>query len=71
LPTRFGGGPGSWSLLADAAAADVVGGAVYDFHIAACARRAKATELATFNRRQFERFDLSGLRIVVPGLDGA
>jgi predicted nucleic acid-binding protein len=60
-------GPGSWSLIAEAVAGDVIGGATHDFHIAACARRANATALATFNRRHFERFDLAGLRIVVPG----
>lgn len=62
-------GPATWALLGEAAAAEVIGGAVYDFHIATCARRANATELATFNRRHFERFGLAGLRIVVPRTD--
>ena len=63
-------GPAAWELVAGAVASEVVGGAVYDFHIAACARRAGATELATFNRRHFERFDVPGLRIIEPSVAG-
>lgn len=46
---------------------DIAGGATHDVHILACAQRAGATRLATFNRRDFERFDLGGVTLVVPG----
>lgn len=48
--------------LRQASAAGVVGGAIYDFLIAACARKADAERLYTWNLRHYERFG--------PGLAG-
>jgi predicted nucleic acid-binding protein len=59
-------GEEAWVLLDDALAQDVAGGATYDVHIAACASKAGATRLATFNRRHFERFDLGEVELLVP-----
>lgn len=64
-------GAGGWALLAMAVAGEVVGGTLYDLHIATCAKQAGASELATFNRRHFERFELGGIRLVVPGQGAA
>jgi len=55
-----------WSLLDAALASQVAGGAIYDAHITACARKAGAARLLTFNRRDFERLDLGGIDLVVP-----
>lgn len=55
-----------WPLLEAAGAAGIAGGAIYDFQILQCAKRAGATRLATLNRRHFERFDLGDLTLVVP-----
>ena len=63
-------GSEGWSMLDDALRAGVAGGSSYDLHIAACARKGGATRLATFNERHFERFDLPGLEIVIPGAQG-
>ncbi|MBW1879677.1 MAG: PIN domain-containing protein [Deltaproteobacteria bacterium] len=57
----------AWSLLDDATRDRVSGGAIYDAHIAACARLAGADRLATLNPRHFERLELKGLHLVVPG----
>jgi len=56
----------TWSTLASAAAADVIGGAVYDALIAAAAERAGADSLLTWNARHFERLSFVRLRIVTP-----
>ena len=59
-------GAATWSLLDAALAQEVSGGATYDAHIAACARKARAARLATFNRRHFERMDLGEMVLLVP-----
>ena len=56
----------AWDLLDDALAQGVSGGATYDAHIAACAKKAGAKCLATFNRRHFERLDLGDVALLVP-----
>ncbi len=55
-----------WTLLDEVLVSDVSGGATYDAHIAACARKAGAERLATFNRRHFERLDLGEVALLVP-----
>lgn len=55
-----------WELLDDALANAVSGGASYDAHIAACAKKAGARRLATFNRRHFECLDLGDVDLLVP-----
>lgn len=55
-----------WTMLASLGSSGVVGGATYDAHIAACAMKARATHLATFNRRHFERFDLGAMTLLTP-----
>lgn len=62
-------GEEAWALLDEALASEVAGGATYDAHIAACATKAGATHLATFNRRHFERFDLGDVELLVPLVD--
>lgn len=59
-------GDEAWELLDDALPRGVSGGATYDAHIAACAIKAGAAQLATFNSRHFERLDLGGLHLLVP-----
>ena len=59
-------GDETWDLLDGALGNEVSGGATYDAHIAACARKAGATRLATFNRRHFERLDLGDVGLLVP-----
>lgn len=55
-----------WSLLLEAPAAAVYGGRTYDAVIAACARKGRARELLTLNRRHFESFADDALRISSP-----
>lgn len=59
-------GAEAWDLLDTALAGSVSGGATYDAHIAACAMKAGAARLATFNRRHFERLDLGEVVLLVP-----
>ncbi len=59
-------GDEAWDLLDDALGNAVSGGAAYDAHIAACAWKAGASHLATFNRRHFERLDLGDVHLLVP-----
>ena len=56
-----------WNLLDELAARSIVGGAAYDAVILACARRAGAASILTFNRRDFERLGLGEIEIRVPG----
>ena len=44
----------------------ILGGTVYDALIAACAEKAQADTLLTFNERHFRRFASPSLQIVVP-----
>lgn len=55
-----------WSTIRGLAQARLVGSVAHDAHVVACARAAGAEELATLNRRDFERLDLGDLRLVAP-----
>lgn len=59
-------GEEAWALMEEALTGEVSGGATYDAHIAACAKKAGADRLATFNRRHFERLDLGEVALLVP-----
>lgn len=56
-----------WKTLRSAQAEGIGGGLVYDALIAACARRAKAEILLTWNIEHFARFADSSLRVSAPG----
>lgn len=55
-----------WSTVSGLARAGLVGSVGHDAHVVACARAAGAEAIATFNRRDFERLDLGGIRLVTP-----
>ena len=55
-----------WELLDSLSEAGIAGGATFDAHVLACARSAGAQALATFNRRDFERFGLRGIALIRP-----
>lgn len=57
----------AWALLDEITEGNLAGGATYDAHIAACARKAGAASLVTFNRRHFERLPLGDVQLIVPG----
>lgn len=59
-------GATGWAMVEALPAAGVAGGATYDAHILACAKRAGAARLSTFNLRHFQRLDLDGIELVVP-----
>lgn len=54
-------------LLSQASAGGITGGKTYDWVIAACAAKARAAVLLTFNARDFESLPLPDLEILVPG----
>ncbi len=54
-------------LLRTAPERGVVGGAIYDAVILACAVAAGVDDLLTFNDRHFRRMATQGIEIVVPG----
>jgi predicted nucleic acid-binding protein len=54
------------ALLRQSTTADISGGRIYDAVIAACARRAKAETVITFNDSHFAALAASDLEIVVP-----
>jgi len=56
----------SWPFLAALAKGQAIGRATYDFQIIACAVKAGAKQILTFNTRDFERLTPEGLRIVNP-----
>lgn len=56
----------AWPFLHEVVSQAVSGGATYDAHIVACARKAGATRLVTFNRRHFERMNLGPMALIVP-----
>lgn len=58
------------TLLRRAPKDGVAGGRMYDSVIAACALRARAAALLTFNADHFLAYSGRGLRIVVPGEEG-
>lgn len=61
---------GTTALLRTLARERIGGGQTYDAVIAACARRAKASALLTFNASHFEPFGGAALEIAVPGIRG-
>lgn len=54
-----------WDLLRALPGAGVAGGRTYDAHIAACARKAKAGVILTWNARDFERI-AEGIEVASP-----
>ncbi len=54
-------------LLEEAPDRGITGGAFYDAVIAACALKARATAILTFNLAHFRRYTEDGLEIVAPG----
>jgi predicted nucleic acid-binding protein len=54
------------NMLRSVASGGVTGGRTYDAAIAACARKARARELITFNEKHFLPFASDDLEIVVP-----
>lgn len=59
-------GTDGWEMLDAALAAGISGGATHDAHIAACACKAGADRLATFNHRDFARLNLGDVELLVP-----
>ena len=47
-----------------------MGGRAYDALILRCALKTGATRLVTLDRRDFERLDLGGIELIVPGTHG-
>jgi predicted nucleic acid-binding protein len=58
-------GAESWRVVRRHAASGIGGGRVYDGHIAACAQKAKVSEILTWNLRHFD--GAIGVRVVAPG----
>lgn len=59
-------GAEAWSMLEGLPGAGISGGATHDAHILACAKKAGAERLATFNLRHFQRLDLGAVGLLVP-----
>ena len=59
-------GAEGWAVLRSALARAGSGGATYDAHIVACARKAGVRTLVTFNERHFARLDLGPIKLQVP-----
>jgi predicted nucleic acid-binding protein len=55
-----------WPLLESFPGAGVTGGATYDAQILACALKAGAERILTFNHRDFARFAPEEIEVVVP-----
>jgi predicted nucleic acid-binding protein len=55
-----------WRLLADLESTGISGGRTYDGHILACARKARAQRLLTFNERDFLAFRDPTIEIIRP-----
>jgi len=64
------GGAETWRFLHEAAGQGLAGGRAYDAMILHCALKAGATRLVTLDRRDFERLDLGGIELIVPGTRG-
>jgi len=60
-------GDEGWHLLGDLSRRAVVGGTSYDGLILAAAHKGGARRLLTFNRAHFERLEIGGMEIRVPG----
>jgi predicted nucleic acid-binding protein len=56
----------AWQLLDDLETNQIAGGRSYDGHILACARKAGATRLLTFNERDFLALGDSTIEVVRP-----
>jgi len=56
----------TWSLVRSLPAGGIAGGSTYDALVAACARKAKAQVVLTWNVRDFARV-AEGLEVVSPG----
>ena len=59
-------GAETWALLRSLPGGGIAGGSSYDALVAACARKAKADVILTWNLRDFERV-AEGLDVAVPG----
>jgi predicted nucleic acid-binding protein len=62
-------GAESWRVVRRQAASGSGGGRVYDGHIAACAQKAKAAEILTWNVRHFQ--GAAGVRSVAPAANAS
>jgi len=60
----------TWRFLHEAAGHGIAGGRVYDALIVRCALKGGAARLLTLDRRDFERLELAGIDLVVPGTGG-
>lgn len=56
-----------WRFLRELVTLGIGGGTSYDAAILECARQGQAESILTFNRRDYERFDIRDIDIVVPG----
>jgi predicted nucleic acid-binding protein len=56
----------TWRLLTDLESTGISGGRTNDAHILACARKARAQRLLTFNERDFLSFREPDIEIVRP-----
>jgi len=59
-------GTETWPFLEALPGSGIVGGSSYDARIAACARKAKADVILTWNVRDFERV-AEGVEVASPG----
>lgn len=59
---------GYHALLRRAGSEGISGGRIYDAVIAACALKARAATLLTFNASHFEGYSAAGLAVVTPSL---
>jgi predicted nucleic acid-binding protein len=64
-------GDEGWDLIGDLSRRSIAGGTSYDGLILACARKGGAQRLLTFNGKHFERFESTGIEILVPGSSNA
>ena len=60
-------GAETWAFLKPLPAAGVAGGSAYDALVAACARKARADVILTWNRRDFERV-AEGVEVASPAV---
>lgn len=59
-------GAAAWEMLSALPRLGISGGATFDAHVVACAKRAGAERVATFNEKDFRRLDLEGIELLVP-----